>query len=72
MGNKFEIKMNDGTIKNVIIDNYDAKTIAEELNSTDKNMIAIGSGESAVVVQRFSVVRITPNEVVEKSEEDPA
>lgn len=65
MENKFEIKMNDGTIKNVIIENYDAEEIANELNNPDKNMIAIGTGSGAVVVQRYSVIRITPIEYLE-------
>lgn len=66
MGNKFEVKLNDGVIKNVIIEDYDARKIADELNNPDHNMIALGN----VVVQRYSVIRITPIDEIEEEKEE--
>lgn len=68
--NRFEIKLNDGVIRNVIIDEYDPVQIAEDLNNPDKHMIAIGTGDGAVVVQRYSVVRIVPSDIEEESNEN--
>lgn len=63
MDNKYEIKMNDGVSIIVVIEGYSAEVIANELNDTEKNMLAIGN----VVVQRYSVSRITPYiEIVEE------
>ena len=51
-----EITMNDRTIKNIEIENYDPAALAEELNSSDKNMMALGD----CVLQRYSIIRIVP------------
>lgn len=66
--NRFEVKMNDGVLRDVTIEGYSAVELADELNNPDKNMIAIGD----VVVQRYSVVRITPIEtaVVDEDVDD--
>lgn len=61
---RFEVKMSDGIIRNVTIEDYDSDKMAEELNNTEKQMIAIGD----IVVQRFSVVRIIPAELIEDEE----
>lgn len=63
---KVEIKLNDGVIRNVNIDNYNAHAIAEDLNNPDKHMMAIGD----VVVQRYSVVRIVPIDLNEEPKND--
>ncbi|MBM7598106.1 hypothetical protein JOC34_000463 [Virgibacillus halotolerans] len=65
-----EVKMNDGIIKNLTIDNYDAEEIAERLNDSKHNMIALGSGSRAVVVQRYSIVRITPVELKDEDQNE--
>lgn len=63
MDNKYEIKMNDGVSIIVVIEGYNAEVLANELNDIEKNMLAIGN----VVVQRYSVLRITPYiEIVEE------
>lgn len=65
-----EVTMNDRTIKNIEIENYDPVQLAEELNSSNKNMIALGN----CVLQRYSIIRIIPveslNEKDEESKED--
>lgn len=61
MAKKYDIKTTDEVIKGVPISNYDAEKISKELNDLDKRTIAIGDGEDAVVVQRLSVIKITPS-----------
>lgn len=54
-----DVKMNDGWIERVAVENYDAKVLEEELNDSSKNMVAIGN----IVAQRYSVIRITPTDL---------
>lgn len=65
-----EIKMNDGTRFLLDIEDYNAEDIAEKLNNSDSNMVALGSGEDAIVVQRYSVVRVSPVKAEEKEEDE--
>lgn len=61
-----EITMNDRTIKNIEIENYDPVQLAEELNSSNKNMIALGD----CVLQRYSIIRIIPVSLLEEENEE--
>lgn len=61
-----EITMNDRTIKNIEIENYDPVQLAEELNSPNKNMIALGD----CVLQRYSIIRIIPVSLLEEENEE--
>lgn len=61
-----EITMNDRTIKNIEIENYDPVQLAEELNSPNKNMIALGD----CVLQRYSIIRIVPVELLNEKDEE--
>lgn len=61
-----EITMNDRTIKNIEIENYDPVQLAEELNSPNKNMIALGD----CVLQRYSIIRIVPVELLDEKDEE--
>lgn len=62
---KISIKMNDGSTQIVEVEDYNAQEIADMLNDSENNMCAIGTGDSAVVVQRYSVVRVTPTEEID-------
>lgn len=61
-----EITMNDRTIKNIEIENYDPVQLAEELNTPNKNMIALGD----CVLQRYSIIRIVPVELLDEKDEE--
>lgn len=61
-----EITMNDRTIKNIEIENYDPVKLAEELNSPNKNMIALGD----CVLQRYSIIRIIPMSLLEEENKE--
>lgn len=61
-----EITMNDRTIKNIEIENYDPVQLAEQLNSPNKNMIALGD----CVLQRYSIIRIVPVELLDEKDEE--
>jgi len=61
-----EITMNDRTIKNIEIENYDPVKLAEELNSPNKNMIALGD----CVLQRYSIIRIIPVALLEEENKE--
>lgn len=52
---KLKVRLDDGEDLLTEVEEFDAKKIADELNSTGKNMYAIGD----LVVQRFSVIRVT-------------
>jgi len=67
---KITVKMNDGTTQIVEVADYDAQEIADMLNDNQNNMCAIGTGASAVVVQRYSVVRVTPVDLVDDSDDE--
>ena len=67
---KILIKMNDGSTQTVEVENYDAEEIAERLNNNQNNMCGIGSGASAIVCQRYSVIRITPVDLVDDSDDE--
>ncbi|ALC80452.1 hypothetical protein AM592_01780 [Bacillus gobiensis] len=51
-----EVRLNDGTTITAQVDNYIPQEIADLLNDDSRTMSALGD----VVVQRYSVVRITP------------
>lgn len=61
-----EITMNDRTIKNIEIEDYDPVKLAEELNSPNKNMIALGN----CVLQRYSIIRIIPVALLEEENKE--
>lgn len=55
-----EVKMSDNSTFLLDIETYDAEEVASKLNDPNLNMVVLGSGEDAIVVNRFSVTRITP------------
>ncbi len=59
------IKMNDGQTFSADIESYDAATLTEELNG-NKTFINIGD----LIVQRYSVVHVTPIKEDETEEEE--
>lgn len=59
------IKSNDGTIRDVEIENYDPEEITKQLNDSSSNYVNIGD----VILQRYSVIRINPVDY-EEDEED--
>lgn len=67
---QLEVKMNDGTKYLLDMEEYDAEDIAEKLNNRDKNMVALGSGKDSIVVQRYSVTRVSPVKIEEDKERD--
>lgn len=60
-----KIKMNDGQTFLVDIENYDPAALTEELNG-NKTFINIGD----LIVQRYSVVHVTPTKEDETEEEE--
>lgn len=56
MTEKFEIQVDGDSLTNVEIEGFDANKLAEDLNDTKRNMIAIGE----LVVQRHEVTRVVP------------
>lgn len=58
---RYDIHLTDDVIEGVFIENYNAQELSEELNNMNKKMIAIGEGDEAIIVQRFSVIKVIPS-----------
>lgn len=59
MKTKIEVVTNNKT-KIIEVEGYDGVAVAKDLNDSSKQVIAIGTGSSAIVVNRYSVTGVFP------------